>query len=83
MTEEDNMVNEPDMAYTSQKKITFFNSFAEAEDHGLKEMANHSYEERLRNLETIRRRTYGHLLMPDGSWPPLKKTITIVKGFYK
>ena len=83
MTEEDNMVNEPDMAYTSQKKITLFNSFAEAEDHGLKEMANHSYEERLRNLETIRRRTYGHLLMPDGSWPPLKKTITIVKGFYK
>ena len=83
MTEEDNKVTEPEVAYTSQKKITFFNSFDEAEEHGLREMAGHSYEERLRNLEAIRRRTYGHLLLPDGKWPPLKKVITIEKGSFK
>jgi hypothetical protein len=66
-----------------QKKITFFNSFEEAEEHGLREMAGHSHEERLRNLEIIRRRTYSHLLLPNGQWPPLKKVITIEKGTFK
>jgi hypothetical protein len=82
MIEKDNKKNGPEVAYASEKKITFFNSFAEAEEHGLRQMANHSYEERLRNLETIRRRTYGHLLLPNGNWPPLKKTITIEKGSF-
>jgi hypothetical protein len=69
MADKPNKVNEPVVQYqvvTSQKKITFFNSFDEAEEHGLKEMAGHSYIMRLENLEILRRRTLGHLLLPDG-----------------
>lgn len=86
MSDEINKVNEPEIEYravTSQKKITFFNSFDEAEEHGLKEMSGHSYEKRLENLEILRKRTNGHLLLPDGTWPPLKKIITIEKGTFK
>lgn len=86
MADETNKVNEPEVEYravTSQKKITFFNSFEEAEEHGLKEMAGHSYEKRLENLAILRKRTNSHLLLPNGSWPPLKKIITIVKGVFK
>lgn len=63
-----------------KRKLTFFNSFEEAEEHKLIEMASHSHEQRLENLEVLRRRIYGHLLLPDGSWPPLARVITIVKA---
>lgn len=85
MAEDKNNINEPDAVYStapSKKKITFFNSFDEAEEYGLKQMAAHSYEERLTNLEIIRKRTYSHLLLPDGSWPLLKRIITIEKATY-
>ena len=83
MAKDENNLGEPEVQYGSvqpPKKITFFNSFEEAEEFGLKEMASHSYEERLRNLAAIRRRTYSHLLLPNGKWPPLKRIITIEKG---
>lgn len=85
MTGDDN-INEPEAIYgavPSKKKIVFFNSFDEAEEYGLKEMAGHSYEERLQNLETMRKRMYAHLLLPNGEWPPLKKIITIEKASTK
>jgi hypothetical protein len=86
MTEEDNKVNEPEVRYNSppaKKKITFFNSFDEAEEHGLREMAGHSHAERLNNLAVLRMRIYGHLLLPDGSAPPMEKKITVIKASYK
>ena len=86
MADKPNKVNEPVVQYqvvTSQKKITFFNSFEEAEEHGLKEMAGHSYEKRLENLEILRKRTNSHLLLSNGNWPPLKKINTIEKGNFK
>lgn len=86
MADETNKVNEPAVQYspvTSQKKITFFNSFDEAEEHGLKEMASHSYEKRLENLQILRKRFNRHLLLPDGSWPALQKIITIEKGTFR
>jgi hypothetical protein len=83
MAEDNKKINEPEIEYeklTSKKKITFFNSFQGAEEYGLREMANHGHEERLRNLEILRKSTYSHLLLPDGKWPPLKRIITIDKG---
>ena len=85
MDEDKNEVNEPGAEYISPKKITnrtitFFKSFEEAETHGLKQMAAHTYEERLANLEILRKRTYSHLLLPNGHWPSIQRTITIVKG---
>lgn len=78
MVEDNNIINEPGAAYGDplKKKITFFNSFEEAEEHGLREMANHSYAQRLENLEILRRRSYGEL-------PPLEKIITIITATYK
>ena len=81
MSDEQDKVNEPAVTYRTvhQNKITFFNSFEEAEEHGLKQMAAHSYAERLANLEVLRKRTYKHLLLANGEWPPIEKMITIEK----
>ncbi len=72
-----NEVNDSAETYSSlnQRRITFFKSFEEAELHGLKEMASHSYETRLANLELLRRR----FLFPDTE-PVLQRVITIIKG---
>ena len=86
MSDEDSHLNEPEAKYGtshSKRKIIFFNSFEESEEYGLKQMASHSYEERLSNLETLRKRSFNHLRLPDGNRPPLKKTITIEFGTYK
>jgi hypothetical protein len=84
MEDDQNKVNEPGVEYSpagkSTRTITFFKSFEEAELHGLRQMASHTYEERLANLEILRKRTYHHLLLPNGQWPPLKRIITIEKG---
>jgi hypothetical protein len=48
-------VEEPTPEY---RRITFFNSFDEAELHGLKEMASHTYEQRLSNLEQMRKQSF-------------------------
>lgn len=86
MSEENNNINEPEMAYgteSSKKQITFFNSFDEAEEYGLRQMAGHSHEQRLKNLAVLRWRTYSYLLLPDGSIPPMGKKITIIQASYK
>jgi hypothetical protein len=86
MSEENDQVNEPEVGYgltPANRKITFFNSFEEAEEYGLKEMASHSYAERLKNLEIIRKRTFRHLLLPDGKWPKVERIIIIEKGTLK
>lgn len=86
MAEENNKLSEPDIRYETpkaQKKITFFNSFDEAEEHGLKQMARHSYEERLSNLEALRRRSFGQPLLTGGSRPIDKKKITVEFATYK
>ena len=76
--EKQDKVNEPRAEYS--RKITFFNSFEEAELHGLKEMAGHSYTQRMENLELLRKRMFADRLDANGNWLPLEKTITIIKG---
>ena len=69
--ETENKAEEPLVEY-SGKRLTFFNSFEEAELHGLKEMASHTYEQRLSNLETLRKRYINQ--------QRLARVITIIKG---
>ena len=76
--EKENKLNEPGVSYG--KKITFFNSFEEAELHGLKEMAGHSYAQRMENLEVLRKRMFADRLDANGNWLPLERVITIIKG---
>jgi hypothetical protein len=65
------------------KKITVFKSFDEAEEYRLRNMASHTYTQRMENLAALRRSTYKGILLPDGNMPPLKKKITVIYASYK
>ena len=67
----------------ANKKITIFNSFDEAEEYRLRNMASHTHEQRMENLAALRKSTYKKPLLPDGSIPPLRKVITVIYASYK
>ena len=73
-----NEANEPVSIY-AEKSIQIFNSFEEQEDFQRKQMATLGPEELLNNLEKMRKFFLKQYLLPDGSWPPLAKIITIHK----
>ena len=78
-------VNEPSAEYqksAAKKSIRFFNSFEEAEDYGRKQMAGHTHEQRLQNLEILRKRIYAEYLLPNGEWPPLSRTFKVIKATF-
>lgn len=74
-----NELNEPTAEYTPAKKkrITFFNSFEEENEHNYKMLAGMSYEERLTNLEE-RRKVSLHHLLKEGKWVPLSRKFTTI-----
>jgi hypothetical protein len=77
-----NQLSEPESAYR-KKRIQFYSSFEEAEEDKRKMMAAMSPEERMRNLERMRKRFLSHRLTADGKWKPLKRIITIHKGSFQ
>ena len=77
-----NKAEEPAVEF-GKKKITFFNSFDEAEEFQLRKMAKRTHLERMQHLEILRKRANSDYLLPDGSWPPLAKTITIIYATFK
>jgi hypothetical protein len=80
---EKNKAEEPAVTYgTGNKKITFFKSFEQAEEYGMREMASHTPEQRMEFLEILRKRFF-HDRLVNGKWPPLKRIITIEKGTCK
>jgi hypothetical protein len=58
MSDGTEQVEEPGSDY-GKKRITFFNSFEEAEQFSLTTMANHTHLERLQNLTRMRSRLLG------------------------
>ena len=83
MDEENNQVNEPQAEYKAadkKKTITFYNSFQEMEDDRWRYLASTSYEQRLQFLEERRKVKFKEYLQADGTWPPLKRIITIIKN---
>jgi len=58
MSDEQNTVEEPSSSY-GQGRISFFQSFEEAEWHSLATMASHTPLQRLQNLAKLRRRLGG------------------------
>lgn len=76
-----NELNEPSASYFSKKQIQIFNSFEEQSDYHLQKMALQTPEESLQRLDELRRIFYKDYLLPDGSWPPIAKIITIKKPF--
>lgn len=80
MSEEtNNQFNEPSASYNTEKRITFFSSMQEMDEHKILEMAKLTHEQLLVNLELIRKFVYRQHLLKDGSWPAISRTITIKK----
>lgn len=65
---------------SKSKKIQVFTSQEEEMDFEAKRQALLTYTERLSNLEVLRKMLYKEHLLPDGTWKPLVKKITIVKA---
>lgn len=63
----------------NSKKIQVFTSSEEEKVFEAKKQALLTYSERLSNLEVLRKMLYKDYLLPDGSWKPLVKKITIIK----
>ncbi|MDB5283692.1 MAG: hypothetical protein JWO06_2767 [Bacteroidota bacterium] len=76
-------LNEPSVEYekTSIKKgIKFFGSFEEAEDNGRRQMAEHTPEQRLLNLDILRKRIYSEYLLPNGEFPGSNRSFKVIKA---
>jgi hypothetical protein len=65
---------------TNSKKIQVFTSFEEEKNFEAKKQASLTYSERLSQLEILRKMIYKEYLLPDGTWKPLIKKITITKS---
>ena len=80
--EANNKVNEPEVAYkpAGKKTITFYNSFEEMEEDRYRYLASTTHQQRLQYLEERRKVKFRDYLQPDGKFPPLKRTITIIKN---
>lgn len=65
---------------SKSKKIQVFTSVEEEKRFEANKQAMLSYHERLSNLEVLRKMLYKEHLLPDGTWKPLVKKITIVRS---
>ncbi|MCB0472603.1 MAG: hypothetical protein KDC56_06050 [Flavobacteriaceae bacterium] len=61
------------------KKIVFFQSHKQQEIYELKQMAAMTPAERLHKLEEMRKFFLRQFLLPNGDWPPVRRTITFTK----
>ncbi len=75
-------LNEPQAEY-GKKRITVFNSFEAMEEDTHKRLAALTYEERLCNLEILRKQIFYKSLLPSGNWPPLSRKFTVTKLPYE
>jgi hypothetical protein len=75
-------LNEPILEYRGvEKKVMIFSSFEEQEEYGRKQMALHSYEQRMQNLQILRNHV-AFFKNPDIKDKRSTKTITIIKATY-
>lgn len=75
--EEENKAEEPAVDY-GKKRLTFFKSFEEENEYNYRQLALRSYEQRMSNLESLRKRIFYSALLADGNWPPLQRKLTII-----
>lgn len=74
-----NSVKEPEAAYqkTGKKTIRFFSSFEDENEYTAKQRAELSYDDRMIYAEELRRVVFNRFLLPDGSWMPIAKILTM------
>ena len=76
-------VSEPQAAYgkTMDKTIRFFSSFEEENEYVAKQNALLSYDQRMSNIEHLRKLVFSQYLLPNGSWAPVAKVFKIMKPY--
>lgn len=73
-------VNEPIAAY-AEKRIVFFNSFEEENEYTAKKRAETPPDKRMLFIEQLRKSIFNKYLLPDGSWPSIKKVFKIMPPY--
>ncbi len=70
---------EPEVAYgkSIQKTIRMFSSFEEENEFIAKQRYMLSRDERMVYAEQLRKMVFHKYLLPDGTWPPIAKVITL------
>ena len=68
-------------AYEIKKEIHFFNSFEEENEFTARQRASLSYDERMKNIEQLRKMVFSKYLLDNGSWPPIAKVFKIMKPY--
>ena len=66
---------EPETAF---KSIRIFDSFEEEAEYTAKQRAGMSYDERMKNIEELRKRVFHQYLLSSGEWPSIAKTFKIM-----
>ena len=73
-------VGEPAVTY-EKRRIVFFNSFEEENEYTAKKRAEVPYDERMMNIEELRKRVFNKYLLPDNSWRSIKKVFKIMPPY--
>jgi|GEM_PF-911721 hypothetical protein len=73
-----NKAEEPKTAF---KTVRFFDSFEEENEDTAKQRAATSYDERMKNIETLRKRVFNEHLLANGKWPSISNTFKIMDPY--
>lgn len=76
--EKPNKAEEPKTAF---KTVRFFDSFEEENEDTAKQRAATSYDERMKNIETLRKRVFNEHLLANGKWPSISNTFKIMDPY--
>ena len=71
---------EPETTYR-QIQFHFFNSFEEEQEFTARQRANLSYDERIFNIEELRKFIFRKHLLPNGKWPAVEKVFKIMNPY--
>jgi hypothetical protein len=76
--DESNKAEEPKTAYNT---VHIFDSFEEEAKHNARQRAAMSYDERMEQIEGLRKRVFNQYLQPDGSWPSISQKFKIMEPY--
>lgn len=62
-------------------EIIFFSSFEEENEFTAKKRAGKSFDERMTQIETLRKWVFHKFLLTDNTWPPISKTFKIMPPY--
>jgi hypothetical protein len=67
--------------YFESNRIVFFSSFEEENEYTAMRRAGRSFDERMTQIETLRKWAFHKFLLTDNTWPPISKTFKIMPPY--